>query len=62
MSLLFFQSLRNGLMLAGLYGLISAGVTLIFGVLHIINFAQGAFLMLGAYLLYYVLTLFGLDF
>ena len=52
----------NGLMLAGLYSLISAGVTLIFGVLHIINFAQGAFLMLGAYLLYYVLTLFGLDF
>ena len=52
----------NGLMLAGLYGLISAGVTLIFGVLHIVNFAQGAFLMLGAYLLYYVLTLFGLDF
>ena len=44
----------NGLMLAGLYSLISAGVTLIFGVLHIINFAQGAFLMLGAYLLYYV--------
>ena len=52
----------NGLMLAGLYSLISAGVTLSFGVLHIINFAQGAFLMLGAYLLYYVLTLFGLDF
>lgn len=62
MSILFFQSLMNGLMLAGLYSLISAGVTLIFGVLHIINFAQGAFLMLGAYLLYYVLTLFGFDF
>ena len=52
----------NGLMLAGLYSLVSAGVTLIFGVLHIINFAQGAFLMLAAYLLYYLLTLFGLDF
>ena len=52
----------NGLMLAGLYSLISAGVTLIFGVLHIINFAQGAFLMLGAYMLYYVITLFGFDF
>ena len=52
----------NGLMLAGLYSLISAGGTWSFGVLHIINFAQGAFLMLGAYLLYYVLTLFGLDF
>ena len=52
----------NGLMLAGLYSLIAAGVTLIFGVLHIINFAQGAFLMLGAYMLYYLLTLFGFDF
>ena len=62
MSILFFQSLMNGLMLAGLYSLISAGVTLIFGVLHIINFAQGAFLMLGAYMLYYVITLFGFDF
>ena len=62
MSILFFQSLMNGLMLAGLYSLIAAGVTLIFGVLHIINFAQGAFLMLGAYMLYYLLTLFGFDF
>ena len=52
----------NGLMLAALYSLIAAGVTLIFGVLHIINFAQGAFVMLGAYMLYYVLTLFGFDF
>ena len=52
----------NGLMLAGLYSLIAAGVTLIFGVLHIVNFAQGAFLMLGAYMLYYVITLFEFDF
>ena len=36
MSILFFQSLMNGLMLASLYSLIAAGVTLIFGVLHII--------------------------
>ncbi len=57
MSILFFQSLMNGFMLAGLYCLIAAGVTLIFGVLHIVNFAQGAFLMLGSYMLYYMLTL-----
>ena len=62
MSILFFQALMNGFMLAGLYCLISAGVTLIFGVMHIVNFAQGAFLMLGAYMLYYMLTLFGFDF
>ena len=52
----------NGLLLAGLYSLVSAGVTLIFGVLHIVNFAQGAFLMLGGYMLYYVMTLFGFDY
>jgi branched-chain amino acid transport system permease protein len=62
MSILFFQALMNGFMLAGLYSLIAAGVTLIFGVLHIVNFAQGAFLMLGSYMLYYMLTLFGFDF
>src|SRR3546814_11188584 len=33
--------------------LVSSGVTLIFGVLHIINFAQGSFYMLGAYFAFY---------
>ena len=49
-------------MLAGLYSLVTAGVTLILGVLHIINFAQGAFLMLSAFLVYYFGTLLGLDY
>jgi branched-chain amino acid transport system permease protein len=62
MSILFYQSIFNGLMLAGLYSLVTAGVTLILGVLHIINFAQGAFLMLGAFLVYYLGALFGLDY
>ena len=62
MSILFYQSIFNGLLLAGLYSLVTAGVTLILGVLHIINFAQGAFLMLSAFLVYYFGTLFGLDY
>ena len=49
-------------MLAGLYSLVTAGVTLILGVLHIINFAQGAILMLSAFLVYYFGTLLGLDY
>ena len=62
MSILFYQSIFNGLLLAGLYSLVTAGVTLILGVLHIINFAQGAFLMLSAFLVYYFGTLLGLDY
>ena len=49
-----------GLLLGGIYALVSVGLNLIFGVIRIINFAQGEFLMLGmygAYLGYSVLAL-----
>jgi branched-chain amino acid transport system permease protein len=51
----------NGLLLGGIYGLISIGLTLIFGVLEIINFAHGEFLMLGMYASYWLFTLYGID-
>jgi len=41
--------LTLGLMLGGIYALVSIGLNLIFGVLRIVNFAQGEFLMLGMY-------------
>ena len=44
------QSLLNGLTMGGIYALISVGLTLIFGVMKVINFAQGEFLMLGMYI------------
>lgn len=44
------QSLLNGLTMGGIYALISVGLTLIFGVMKVINFAQGEFLMLGMYM------------
>lgn len=50
-----------GLLLGGIYGLVSMGLNLIFGVIRIVNFAQGELVMLGmygAYLSYYLL---GLD-
>lgn len=46
---IFTQHLVNGLLLSGIYGLVAAGLTLIYGVLEIVNFAHGEFYMLGAY-------------
>jgi branched-chain amino acid transport system permease protein len=50
----------NGLMLGLLYALIAVGLALIFGVLEIINFAHGEFLMLGAFAMAFALPAFGL--
>lgn len=49
-----------GLLLGGIYGLVSLGLNLIFGVIRIVNFAQGELVMLGmygAYLSYYLIDL-----
>ncbi|MGH8980953.1 MAG: branched-chain amino acid ABC transporter permease [Acidimicrobiales bacterium] len=46
------QAIIDGLLTGGVYALMAAGLTLIFGVLDIINIAQGAFVVLGAYLSY----------
>ena len=46
---LFFQTLLNGLMLGAGYALVAVGLTLVFGTLHVVNFAHGAFFALGGY-------------
>ena len=51
----------NGLLLGGIYTLVACGLTLIYGVLHIINFAHGASLMLALYAVYLLKDRFGLD-
>ncbi|WP_094547226.1 branched-chain amino acid ABC transporter permease [Petroclostridium xylanilyticum] len=49
MSWLIGQSIINGLLIGGVYALIAVSLTIIFGVMKIVNFAQGEFLMVGMY-------------
>lgn len=51
----------NGLLTGSIYALIALGLTLIYGVLHIINFAHGALLMLSLFGVYFLHSLVGLD-
>lgn len=55
------QSLIDGLLIGGIYGLIAIGLTLIFGVMKIINFSQGALMMLGMYVTYYLFSMYGIN-
>ena len=48
-------------LLGGIYALIAVGLTLIFGIMRVVNFAHGEFLMLGMYLAFFAFTLRGLD-
>ena len=61
MDITILQLAINGLLLGGMYGLISIGLTLIFGVLEIVNFAHGEFLMLAMYAAYFLFQLYGVD-
>jgi branched-chain amino acid transport system permease protein len=55
------QAVINGLLIGGIYALVSIGVTLIFGVVKIVNFAQGEFVMLGMYISFFLFSTFGID-
>jgi branched-chain amino acid transport system permease protein len=54
-------SVLNGLTTGAVYALIALGLTLIYGVLHIVNFAHGAALMVALYAVYLLKTHFGID-
>ncbi len=58
---IIIPSVLNGITTGALYALVALGLTLIYGVLHIINFAHGALLMLGLYAVYYLYAQFGID-
>lgn len=55
------QSIVTGLLLGGVYALVSVGLTLIFGVLGVVNFAQGSMLTLAMFLVYVMCDSFGLP-
>jgi branched-chain amino acid transport system permease protein len=56
------QLTLNGVILGSIYALIAVGLALVFGVLEIINFAHGEFLMLGAFAMAFLLPVFGLQY
>ena len=59
---LFLQQLLNGLTLGGVYCLVALGLTLVYGILHVPNFAHGAFYMAGAFIAFYLISSVGLHY
>ena len=54
---LFIQSIINGLNQGAIYALIALGYTMVYGIIRMINFAHGDFIMVGAYTLFYTIPL-----
>jgi branched-chain amino acid transport system permease protein len=59
---LFLQQVFNGIMLGSTYAIVALGLTLVFGILNIPNFAHGHLYMLGAYICFSLITLLGFSF
>ncbi len=58
---IILEAVLNGLLTGAVYGLVALGLTLVYGVLHIINFAHGALLTAAMYAAYVARTAFGVD-
>ncbi len=58
---MLMQTLVSGLLMGFLFSLIAVGLNLIFGVMDIVNFAHGDFLMLSMYIAFWLYTLWGVD-
>ena len=59
---LLVQSILNGLAAGWIYVLVALGLTLVFGIMNIVQFAHGEIYMLGAYCSYFLIKLFGFSF
>ena len=59
---LFLQQVFNGIMLGSTYAIVALGLTLVFGILNIPNFAHGHLYMLGAYTCFSLITMVGIGF
>lgn len=58
----FFQLLIYGLQLGTIYALVALGYTMVYGIVNLINFAHGDFLMLGAYAAFFTALFAGQNF
>jgi len=58
---LILQATVNGILMGSIYGLTALGLTLIFGVIKVINFAHGSLLMVGMYTAYWLVLLTGIN-
>ncbi len=56
------QHLVNALILGGTYALLGIGLTLIFGIMNVVNFTHGALYTVGAYVMYLAVAALGLNF
>ena len=58
---ILLQTLASGVLIGLIYALVAIGLTMIFGVMDIVNFAHGEFLMLGMYSAFWMYSLYALD-
>lgn len=56
---LFLRQVFNGVMLGSTYAIVAMGLTLVYGILQVPNFAHGHMYMLGAYVSFFLITIFG---
>ena len=56
------QMLVNGIVLGTIYALIALGLTLIFSIMRVVNFAHGQMYMLGGFVVYYINAVFGINY
>lgn len=59
---LFLQQVLNGLTLGGIYSLVALGLTLVYGILHVPNFAHGALYMAGAFVSFHLMQKWGFNY
>jgi branched-chain amino acid transport system permease protein len=59
---LFLQQVLNGLTLGGIYSLVALGLTLVYGILHVPNFAHGALYMAGAFVSFHLMQAYGFNY
>lgn len=58
---ILLQLFVSGILAGGIYALISVGLTLVFGVLRVVNFAHGEYMMLAMYFTFWLFTQFAVD-